>query len=158
MATITTVRKNKQEDTLKNLRLLAVAKKREYLSTSNDGQIEYVVQFSHDSGMTPAMWGRTWKSNAETLDKLFTEDVPQLIDELIEGKQQEELESVGQLLSWSKGGLMNLKWIFDRPYHAIFLDCLTNNYLDKQLARITLSLDRTYSNSEGEHTETDGGQ
>lgn len=124
------------QSALKNLRLVAICKEQEYLSTDSDYNIHHVIQESFLSNITAAIWRETWDSNLKALKKLYVNDIPELLDILIKEERYIELKKVGKLLEYSKKGLENLKVVFDLPDHGAHIDTIQEDYLDTQLSYI----------------------
>ncbi len=127
---------NSHQSTLKNLRMVAIVQKGEYLSTNSDGDISFIIQESFLSNISSVIWGETWKSNLYALKKLYVTDVPALLGLLIQEERHKELAKVENLLTLSKKGLNNLKSIFDQSNHHANIDSIHEDYLDTQISYI----------------------
>ncbi len=131
------------ESTLCNLRLVAGIKKHEYIQTDSDGNILSYLEHNFINCVSSAIYGENWKSTLFCLRKLYVEELPTLIDELIEKDAEsehcsarKELKKIGSLLEKSLTGLENLKTVYQGTDNLAHINTITDDFCTNQLDRI----------------------
>lgn len=124
------------EHTLSNLRLVAGIKKHEYIQTDSEGNILSYLAHNFINCVSSAIYGENWKSTLFCLRKIYVEEMPPLIDELIEKKADKELKKIGGLLEHSLIGLENLKTVYQGTDNLAHISTITEDFCRNQLERV----------------------
>ncbi len=124
------------EHTLSNLRLIAGIKKHEYIQTDSEGNILSYLAHNFINCVSSAIYGENWKSTLFCLRKLYVEELPPLIDELIKKEADKELKKIGILLEQSLAGLENLKTVYQGTDNLAHINTITDDFCKNQLDRV----------------------
>lgn len=124
------------EHTLSNLRLVAGIKKHEYIQTDAEGNILSYLEHNFVNAVSSAIYGENWKSTLFCLRKIYVEELPPLIDGLIEKKADKELKKIGSLLEKSLIGLENLKSVYQGTDSMAHVDTIIDDFCRNQLERV----------------------
>ena len=124
------------EHTLSNLRLIAGIKKHEYIQTDAEGNILSYLEHNFVNCVSSAIYGENWKSTLFCLRKLYVDEIPPLLDELVEKKADNELKKIGSLLERSLIGLENLKTVYQGTDSMAHVDTIIDDFCRNQLKRV----------------------
>lgn len=124
------------EHTLSNLRLIGGIKPHEYIQTDSEGNILSYLEHNFINCVSSAIYGENWKSTLYCLRKIYVEELPPLIDGLIEKKAEKELKKIGSLLEKSLNGLENLKTVYQGTDNLAHINTISDDFCKNQLERI----------------------
>lgn len=130
------------ENTLANLRLIGGIKKHEYIQTDKDGNILSYLGHNFINCVSSAIYGENWTSTLKCLKKLYVDEIPELLDELIGDSEPEEkgadreLKKIGALLEKSLAGLENLKTVYQGTDSTAHIDTIIDDFAKNQLYRV----------------------
>ncbi len=124
------------EHTLSNLRLVAGIKKHEYIQTDSDGNILSYLEHNFINCVSSAIYGENWRSTLFCLRKLYVDEMPPLLDKLIEKKAEKELKKIGALLEQSLVGLENLKTVYQNTDNLSHINTIVDDFCKNQLDRV----------------------
>jgi len=124
------------EDTLTNLRLVGGIRKNEYLQTDANGDILSYLGCNFINCVTSVLFGENWTSTLKCLRKLYVDEIPFIIDELIDKEANEELTKILNLLRKSEKGLHYLSQVYSETDHKAHIDTITDDFLKCQIHKI----------------------
>lgn len=124
------------EHTLSNLRLVAGINPHEYIQTDSEGNILSYLEHNFINCVSSAIYDENWKSTLFCLRKLYVEEMPSLLDKLIEKKADKELKKIGRLLENSLNGLENLKSVYQGTDNLAHINTITEDFCKNQLERV----------------------
>ena len=124
------------EHTLSNLRLVGGIKKHEYIQTDSDGNILSFLAHNFINCVSSAIYGENWKSCLFCLRKLYVDEMPVMLEQLIKDEGKKELAKIGNLLELSLTGLENLKTVYQGTDNLAHIDTIIDDFGKNQLDRI----------------------
>jgi len=124
------------EHTISNLRLVGGIKKHEYIQTDSEGNILSYLAHNFINCVSSAIYGENWKSCLFTLKKLYVEEMPVMLEQLIKDDSKKELKKIGNLLEVSLIGLENLKTVYQGTDNIAHIDTIIEDFGKNQLDRI----------------------
>lgn len=130
------------EHTLSNLRLMGGIKKHEYIQTDAEGNVLSYLEHNFINCVSSAIYGENWKSTLFCLRKLYVDEMPKLLEELIKSDSKKELEKIGCLLEKSLIGLENLKVVYQGTDNLAHLNTIMDDFAKNQLHRLYEMKDR----------------
>ncbi len=141
------------ESTLCNLRLVGGIKLHEYIQTDSEGNILSYLEHNFVNCVSSAIYGENWKSTLLCLRKLYVDELPKLIHQLIEDKADKELKKIGRLLQASETGLKNLKSVYQGTDSTAHIDTIIDDFCKNQIDRLLEYLGEQEENKEKEKEE-----
>lgn len=130
------------EHTLSNLRLIGGIKIHEYIQTDSDGNVLSYLEHNFINCVSSAIYGENWKTTLFCLRKLYVDEMPKLLEELIKSDSKKELQKIGNLLEKSILGLENLKTVYQGTDNLAHLNTIIDDFAKNQLERLYDMKDR----------------
>ena len=127
---------NSNDNTLCNLRLVGGIKKHEYIQTDKDNNILSYLGHNFINCVTSTIYGENWNSTMLCLRKLYVDEMPVLIQKLIDSKSYKELRKIGRILEESLVGLENLKTVYQGTDSLAHIETIIDDFAKNQLERI----------------------
>ncbi len=124
------------ENTICNLRLVGGIRIHQYIQTDSDGNILSFLEHNFINCVSSAIYGENWKSTLFCLRKLYVDELPKLLTELIKNKSNKELTKIGALLEQSLAGLENLKTVYQGTDNLAHINTLSEDFCKNQLDRV----------------------
>lgn len=124
------------ESTLCNLRLVGGIKIHEYIQTDNNGDILSYLEHNFINCVSSAIYGENWNSTLKCLRKLYVDELPKMINKLIEDKADQEIKKIGRLLDKSLDGLKNLKTVYQGTDSTAHIDTIIDDFCKNQIDRL----------------------
>ena len=122
------------EQTLCNLRLLGSIKEGCYVCTDSFGNICGSRENTYFNSFLAGITLENWSCTQYFLKKLFTEQLPSIIDKLIEKEYWEELDRIRNLIIESLPGLSIIIDLYkDDPQRKAWLECIRCDYAHMQM-------------------------
>lgn len=146
---------NSNEHTLSNLRLVGGIKKHEYIQTDSEGNILSYLSHNFINCVSSAIYGENWSSTLRSLRKIYVDELPILLEKLIEDHSTKELTKIYKLLEDSLIGLENLKIVYQNSDELSHIDTIVDDFCKNQLDRVKDYIDSKKKESESiEITDT----
>ena len=124
------------EHTLSNLRLIAGIKKHEYIQTDKDGNILSYLGHNFINCVTSTIYGENFNSTMKCLRRLYVDEMPKLLQELMKTRSKKELNKIGKLLEDSLVGLDNLKTVYQGTDELAHINTVIDDFAKNQLERL----------------------
>lgn len=124
------------ESTIANLRLVGGIKLHEYMQTDSEGNILSYLEHNFINCVSSAIYGENWKSTLFCLRKLYVDELPILLTQLIKDDSKKELKKIGSLLEKSLLGLENLKSVYQGTDSLAHVDTIIDDFCKNQLDRV----------------------
>ncbi len=111
---------DKQQNTLHNLRSVGSIKIHEYIQCDDSGDILSFLEQSFVRCVSEDVFDNNCKNMYTSLDKLFIQELPKLIDNF--GENPDELDKLGRLIESAILGLKNLGVTFQESKHKNYIN------------------------------------
>jgi len=124
------------EHTISNLRLVGGIKLHEYIQCDVEGNILSYLEHNFINCVSSAISGDNWKTTLSCLRKLYVDELPILIEELIDNDNFRELKKIGSLLEKSLVGLENLKSVYQNTDNLAHIETIIDDFCKNQIESI----------------------
>lgn len=122
--------------TLSNLRLIANIKKHEYIQTDRDGNILSYLGHNFVNCVSSIIYEENFNSTMRCLRKLYVDEMPLLLEQLMKNGSKKKLNKIGKLLEKSLIGLDNLKIVYQGTDKLVHINIVIDDFAKNQLDRL----------------------